>query len=104
MSSEEYGAEARMANGIEAYQKHNFDEAAEHFEKAAAWDPGSLDAHLALGATRLTLYQRRPSPTSSNYLFERRDIDDQGWWRIEKRKKRSSLSRMDKSGRSPRPA
>ena len=77
MSSEEYGAEARMANGIEAYQKHNFDEAAEHFEKAVAIAPGSLDAHLALGATRLTLYQRRPSPTSSNYLVERRDITEQ---------------------------
>jgi tetratricopeptide (TPR) repeat protein len=75
MSSEEHGADARIASGIEAYQKHHFDEAAEHFEKAVTMDPGSLDAHLALGATRLTLYQRRPSPAST-YLAERRDITE----------------------------
>lgn len=76
MSSEEHDAEARLASGIDAYQRHHFDEAAEHFEKAVAIAPNSLDAHLALGATRLTLYQRRPSP-ASKYLFETRDFDEQ---------------------------
>jgi tetratricopeptide (TPR) repeat protein len=73
MTSKERSAEEWLSRGIEAYQKKRFDEAAGHFEKAIAMESGSAQAYLALGATRLTLYQRRPSPVS-NYLFAERDI------------------------------
>lgn len=60
MSFDEGSAEAWLARGIEAYQGQRFAEAAEHFEKSVAIDPGSVQAHLALAATRITLYKRRP--------------------------------------------
>ena len=61
MSTGELSAEAWMARGIEAYQAKRFEEACEHFEKAIAMDLRSAAAHLALGATRLNLYLRRPT-------------------------------------------
>jgi len=75
MASEDLSAEAWLARGAEAYLKQRFTEAAEHFEKAAATDPRSAQAHLALGAARLTLYQRRPSPVST-YLFATPDFSE----------------------------
>ncbi len=74
MAFEELNTEAWLARGIEAYQKQRFDEAAEHFEKAVSTDSGAVHAHLALGATRLTLYKRRPSPPSHDYFSAERDI------------------------------
>jgi tetratricopeptide (TPR) repeat protein len=67
MDSEELTAEAWLARGTEAYTKGSFDKAAEHFEKAIAADPRSAQAHLALGATRLTLYQGGRWPPSPAY-------------------------------------
>ena len=68
MASEELSAEAWRARGIEAYQEQRFDEAAEYFGKAVAIDPGSADAHLAVGATHLTLYKRgRWTPTPDSF-------------------------------------
>ncbi|MBV8820207.1 MAG: hypothetical protein JO022_17735 [Acidobacteriaceae bacterium] len=75
MASEDLSAAAWLACGAEAYLKRRFTEAAEHFEKAAATDPESAQAHLALGAARLTLYRRRPSPVST-YLFATRDFSE----------------------------
>jgi tetratricopeptide (TPR) repeat protein len=66
--------EAWLTRGMEAYQKQRFDEAVEHFEKAVARDSGSVQAHLALGVGRLTLYKRRPSPPSPDYLSAQRDV------------------------------
>ena len=51
-------AQEWLALGIEAYLNRRFDEAAEDFEKAVAMDSGSVQAHLALGAARFTLYMR----------------------------------------------
>lgn len=76
MASGELSAEAWLARGTEAYLKRRVTEAVEYFEKAVAVDPDFVQAHLALGVARMTLYQRRPSPVST-YLFERRDISDQ---------------------------
>jgi tetratricopeptide (TPR) repeat protein len=74
MSSDERSADACLARGIEAYQEQRFGEAVEHFEKAAAIDSGSVQAHLALGAIRLSLYKRRPPPPSPEYIKAGRDI------------------------------
>ncbi len=68
--------EAWIARGIEAYQAGRFQEACEHFEKAVAFNPGSAQAHLALGAARLTLYRQRPAghslhPASDGHTMER---------------------------------
>src|SRR5262245_40890519 len=52
---------AWMARGSEAYLAKRFEEACEDFEKAIAMDSRSTEAHLALGAARLTLYLRRPA-------------------------------------------
>ncbi len=78
MPSDERSAGAWLARGIEAYQKQRFAEAVEHFKQAVAIDSGSVEAHLALGATYLTLYKRRPPPPSLNYSDAERDI-----WRTE---------------------
>ncbi|MBV9443545.1 MAG: hypothetical protein JO217_12750 [Acidobacteriaceae bacterium] len=75
MASEEISAEAWLASGIEAYGKRSFTEAAEHFERAVALSPNSKDAHLALGAARSTLYQRRFSPVI-NYVSWEREISE----------------------------
>jgi tetratricopeptide (TPR) repeat protein len=72
MASEDLSAETWLARGIEAYQARRFDEAAEHFEKAVAMDPGSVQAHLALGAVRLTLYKKRPPL----HFFAEREISE----------------------------
>jgi tetratricopeptide (TPR) repeat protein len=76
MSLDERSAEAWLARGIEAYQGERFAEAVEHFKKAVATDSGSVEAHLALGATYLTLYKRRPSPPSPDYIRAERDISE----------------------------
>ena len=57
MMAEELSAEAWLALGIEAYQQLRLTEAAAHFEQAVAVDSRSVQAHLALGAARLTLYK-----------------------------------------------
>ncbi len=75
MPSDDFTAEAWLARGIEAYAKRSFEEAAGNFEKAVAVDPGSVQACLALGAARLTLYQNRPSPVAT-YFFAERDISE----------------------------
>src|SRR5690349_6661346 len=61
MSTGELSAEAWMARGVEAYLAKRVEEACEDFEKAIALNSGSAEAHLALGAARLTLYLRRPA-------------------------------------------
>jgi tetratricopeptide (TPR) repeat protein len=76
MSWEEGRAEIWLARGVEAYQQQHFTEAATHFEKAVALDPGSAPAHLALGVARLTLYQKRPAPPSPDWVGARRDITE----------------------------
>jgi tetratricopeptide (TPR) repeat protein len=76
MSSHERCAEAWLTRGSEAYQKQHFVEAAAHFEKAAALEPGSVEAHLAVGVTRLTLYKKRPSPPSPDWVRARRDVTE----------------------------
>src|SRR4051794_37989348 len=79
MASEKLSAEACLARGIEAYQQGRLDEAAEHFGNAVAIDPGSAQAHLALGATRLTLYKRGCRHPSTNYFFSEREISEDQW-------------------------
>ncbi len=69
MASEDLSAEAWLSRGIEAYQKHRFEEAAEHCEKATAIDPGSVQAQLALGATRFTLYLRGSFPPPPDFFI-----------------------------------
>jgi tetratricopeptide (TPR) repeat protein len=76
VTSEELSAEARLARGIEEYLKRRFEEAADHFEKAISTDSRFVQAFLALGATRLTLYQKRPSPAAS-YIRAAREISKQ---------------------------
>src|SRR3954468_2005395 len=61
MSTEQLSAEAWLARGIEAYQSKYFDEACEYFENAIRVDSNFVQAHLALGATHLTLYKKRPA-------------------------------------------
>jgi tetratricopeptide (TPR) repeat protein len=75
MPAEDFTAEAWLVRGIEAYQERRFEDAAGHFEKAVAVDPGSVQACLALGAARLTLYQSRPS-TVSTYFLAQPDISE----------------------------
>jgi tetratricopeptide (TPR) repeat protein len=74
MSSEESSAEEWLARGAKAYLERRFTEAIEDFEKAVAIDSGSVDAHLALGATYLTLYKKRPSPPSPDYVRAELDV------------------------------
>ena len=72
MASDDRSAEAWLARGIDAYTKRRFDEAAEDFEQAVASDSTSVQAHLALGAARLTLYLRGsflPAPDFSAHDF-----------------------------------
>jgi uncharacterized protein HemY len=57
MASEELSAGAWLALGIAAYQEQHFEKAVEYFGKAVVSDPRAADAHLALGATHLTLYK-----------------------------------------------
>ena len=68
MASEELSGETSLPRGIEAYEKQRFDEAIKHFENAVAINSGSVQAHLALGATRFTLYKKRPSPPSPDWI------------------------------------
>jgi tetratricopeptide (TPR) repeat protein len=80
--SEELSAEAWRARGIKAYQEQRFDKAAEYFGKAVAIDPESADAHLAVGATRLTLYKRgrwMPPPYSFSSVGSDPEIADAEW-------------------------
>jgi tetratricopeptide (TPR) repeat protein len=79
MSSDEHSAEAWLARGTEVYLKQRFAEAVEYFKKAVAIDSGSVEAHLALGATYLTFYKRRPSPPSPDYIRAGRDILEAEW-------------------------
>jgi tetratricopeptide (TPR) repeat protein len=82
MASEELSAEAWLARGIEAYQEQRFDEAAEYFGNAVAIDPESADAHLAMGATHLTLYKRgrwTPAPDSFSSVGSDPEIADAEW-------------------------
>jgi tetratricopeptide (TPR) repeat protein len=74
MSTGEGSAEAWLARGTKAYLERRFTEAIGDFEKAVAIDSGSVDAHLALGATYLTLYKKRLSPPSPDYLHAERDV------------------------------
>ena len=67
MASEKFGGGAWLARGVEAYQKRRFDEAVEHFENAVAIDPGSVQANLALGATRFTFYMRDSFPPPPDF-------------------------------------
>src|SRR5689334_1956911 len=77
MSTAELSAEAWLARGIEAYQAKRFDEACHHFENAIAIDSGSVQAHLALGAARLTLYIQRPERVWLNVAEPERA--ERGW-------------------------
>ncbi len=61
MSTGQLSAESWLARGVEAYGAKRFDEACEYFENATTTDPSSVQAHLALGAARLTLYKQRPA-------------------------------------------
>jgi tetratricopeptide (TPR) repeat protein len=82
MASEELSAETWRARGIEAYKEQRFDKAAEYFKKAVAIDPESADAHLAVGATRLTLYKRgrwMPPPYSFSSVGSDPEIADAEW-------------------------
>jgi tetratricopeptide (TPR) repeat protein len=76
MSLEEGRAETWLARGVEAYQQQRFTEAAAHFEKAVAREPGSAPAHLALGVACLTLYRNRPAPPSPDWVGARRDMTE----------------------------
>src|SRR5436305_4943130 len=67
MPASELSADEWMARGIEAYQSKRYDRACECFENATAIDPGSVGAHLALGAVRLTLYKQRPAGHSIDF-------------------------------------
>src|SRR5579875_1030782 len=55
MYPEDLGAEALLAGGIDAYQKQQFERAADHFERAAALAPNSIPAYLSAGVARFTL-------------------------------------------------
>jgi tetratricopeptide (TPR) repeat protein len=74
MSSDEGSAEAWLARGIKAYLERRFTEAIEDFERAVAIHSESVDVHLALGATYLTLYKKCPSPPIPNDLDEKFDV------------------------------
>jgi tetratricopeptide (TPR) repeat protein len=67
MASEDLSAEAWLARGSEAYQNHRFEEAAEYCEKAVSIEPSSVQAQLALGATRFTLYLRGSFPPPPDF-------------------------------------
>jgi tetratricopeptide (TPR) repeat protein len=86
MSTREFSAEAWLARGIEAYQAKRFEEACEHFENALTIDSSSVQAHLALGAARLTLYKQRPAGISLDLAAEG-DGGEREWAAYEQRER-----------------
>ncbi len=60
------------------------------FREAVAIDPGSADAHLAVGATYLTLYNRgrwTPTPDSFSNVDSDPEIADAEWRAYEEQKR-----------------
>jgi tetratricopeptide (TPR) repeat protein len=65
MYSEDFTAEALLACGIDAYRKQQFEQATEHFDRAVALAPSSVQSYLSAGVARFTLAKRgyfSPSP------------------------------------------
>src|SRR5438045_8992833 len=79
-------AQEWLALGIEAHLNRRFDEAAEEFEKAVAMDSGSVQAHLALGAARFTLYMRGSFTRPPNFSAAGDGWQDE-WGAIEDKQK-----------------
>jgi tetratricopeptide (TPR) repeat protein len=76
-------AETYRRGGIVAYEDRRLDEAAELFGKAVAIDRDSAEAHLALGAARLTEYIRGCRPPSTDYVFGNHEVSEADWYAYE---------------------